>query len=199
MATHLEKQTLRKKLEEYEGKIEHMYKDTKGFITVGIGHILKDLGAAQVLDFVHRTTNKKATKDEIKIDFETIKKQRSGLFAPLYKKHTKIKLTSITIDQLTNKHIDSFESELKQVYGAAKFKKFPSEVKLALFDMIFNLGMTELRTGFPKLNKNIKAKDWAKAAKESRRKDVALARNKYVKNLLSKAEKSIKSKFKAAQ
>ncbi len=192
MVTAQEKQIIRKKLEEYEGKIEHMYKDTKGFITVGVGHLLKDLVAAQALDFVHGTTNKKASKDEIKVDFEAIKKQPPGLFAALYKKHTKIKLTSITIDKLTDKHIDTFESELKQVYGAAEFMKFPSEVKLALFDMIFNLGMTKLRNGFPSFNKSIKAKDWAKAATESNRKDVALARNKYVKDLLDKAAKSIK-------
>lgn len=35
MLTAMEKQILRKNLEKYEGRIEHMYKDTKGFITVG--------------------------------------------------------------------------------------------------------------------------------------------------------------------
>ncbi len=58
--------------------------------------------------------------------------------------------------------------------------------------MIFNLGMTKLRNGFPNFNKSIKAKDWNKAANESNRLDIALARNKYVKELLNKAAKSTK-------
>jgi len=187
-----EKRTLRKKLEQYEGNIEHMYQDSRGFITVGIGHLLKDLAAAQALDFIHQTTDKKATKDEIKIDFESVKKSPADLDASLYKKHTKLKLTSLTIDDLSNKHIKTFEGELNRLYGAAEFQKFPSEVKLALFDMIFNLGMTRLRSRFPKFNKSIKAKDWNEAAKESNRSHVNLARNQYVKKLLNKAAKSIK-------
>ncbi len=69
-----------------------MYKDTKGFITVGVGHLLKDLAAAQALDFIHQSTDKKATKNEIKVGFESVKKSPVGLFAPLYKKHTNLKL-----------------------------------------------------------------------------------------------------------
>ena len=42
--------------------------------------------------------------------------------------------------------------------------RFPADVKLALFDMIFNLGMTKLRNGFPKFNKSVKAKDWVNAS-----------------------------------
>ncbi len=192
MLTATEKLNIRKKLEEYEGKIEHMYKDTKGFITVGVGHLLKNLAAAQLLEFIHQTTNKKATKDEIKIDFESIKKSPSGLFAPLYKKNTKLKLTSLTIDNITDKHINNFEGELKRIYGVVEFTKFPSEVKLALFDMIFNLGMTKLKNGFPNFNKSIKARNWSNAAKESNRTGIAFARNKYVKDLLNKAAKSTK-------
>lgn len=40
MATEAEKLTLRGKLEKYEGLIEHMYLDTKGYVTVGVGHLL---------------------------------------------------------------------------------------------------------------------------------------------------------------
>lgn len=67
MLTAMEKQILRKNLEKYEGRIEHMYKDTKGFITVGVGHLIKNLTAAQALDFIHQTTNKKQkTKNQQK-------------------------------------------------------------------------------------------------------------------------------------
>lgn len=190
MLTDIEKQILRRKLDEYEGRIEHMYKDTTGFVTVGVGHLLQDLKAAQALDFIHQASAKKATADEIKDDFEAILAAPAGLFAPLYKKYTKLRLTSTAIEELTNSHIDSFEKELSRLYGHVEFLRFPSEVKLALFDMIFNLGMTKLRTGFPKFNRSIKANDWAEAAKESNRLDISPARNKYVKDLLIKAAQS---------
>jgi GH24 family phage-related lysozyme (muramidase) len=187
MLTATEKQLLRENLYEYEGKVEHMYQDTKGYITVGVGHLVKDLSAAQKINFIHQTTGEKATEDEIKIDFESVKKSPAGLFASLYKKNTKLKLATLTIEQLTDSHIDSFEKELHQIYGAEEFMSFPTDVKLALFDMIFNLGMTKLRNGFPNFNRCVKAKDWLSASNECNRLDIADARNKYVKDLFSKA------------
>ena len=189
MASESEKTTLRQKLETYEGCVEHMYLDTKGFVTVGVGHLLSTLTNAQSLAFIVQKDSKAATKDQIKTDYDTVKKQTKGLLSSTYKKHTKLKLKKTDIDKLTNKHIDTFEGELKKVYGAEAFAAYPSEVRLALFDMIFNLGMTNLKSKFPTFNKYIKAKNWSEGAKESNRSDVSDARNKYVKDLLEKAAK----------
>ena len=51
--------------------------------------------------------------------------------------------------------------------------------------MIFNLGATKITRSFPNFNTALKAKDWKKAATESNRPDVNLARNQYVKQLLN--------------
>lgn len=190
MATLTEKTTIRTKLALYEGTIEHMYLDTEGFVTVGVGHLLKDVSAGQKLEFIRYKDNKKATKDEIKTDFDAIKKQLKGLYAFTYKKHAKLKLKTVTIDGLTDKHIESFEKELKTLYGSAEFNAFPSEVRLALFDLIFNLGMTKLKAQFVVFNKKIKAKDWKEAANQSSRTGIGADRNKYVKDLLLKAAKA---------
>lgn len=185
MISAIEKQNLRNKLEEYEGSIQHMYLDSKGYVTVGVGHLLATLAAAQLLPF-YTQAGKKATTAEIKTDYEAVKKQPANKLAVYYKRFTKLTLKKTDIDALTNKHIDSFYKELKRIY--VDFDTFPSEVKLALFDLIFNLGMTELNNNWPSLNKAIKAKDWAKAATESNRKPpVSAARNKYVKDLFNKA------------
>ena len=189
MATETEKSTLRQKLETYEGCVEHMYLDTKGYVTIGVGHLLSTLAAAQTLAFITQKESKSATKDQIKTDYEAVKKQTKGLVSSSYKKHTKLKLKKADIDKLTNKHIDSFEGELKKIYGSDEFGKYPSDVRLALFDMIFNLGMTNLKSKFPTFNKHIKDKKWSEAAKESNRSDVSESRNKYVKDLLEKAAK----------
>jgi GH24 family phage-related lysozyme (muramidase) len=52
--------------------------------------------------------------------------------------------------------------------------------------MIFNLGMSKLKTGYPNFNKYIKANDYKNAALESNRRGVAAERNLYVKKLLGK-------------
>ena len=92
MASESEKTTLRQKLETYEGCVEHMYLDTKGFVTVGVGHLLSTLTNAQSLAFIVQKDSKAATKDQIKTDYDTVKKQTKGLLSSTYKKHTKLKL-----------------------------------------------------------------------------------------------------------
>lgn len=47
MVTTAERATLKLKLEKYEGKVNHMYLDSKGYVTVGVGHLVKDLASAQ--------------------------------------------------------------------------------------------------------------------------------------------------------
>lgn len=188
MPTATEKQTLRAKMEKYEGKINHMYLDSKGYVTVGVGHLIRNLAEAQKLAF-KTAQNLPASATDIKADYDAVKKQPANRLASFYKKHTKLILPNIDIDTLTNKHIDSFEKELKLIYS--DFDTFPAEVKLALFDLIFNLGMTNLKNKWPNFNAAIKAKNWQKAAdNSSRAAPVSAERNKYVKDLLEKAAKS---------
>ncbi|MBI1422093.1 MAG: hypothetical protein GC149_01420 [Gammaproteobacteria bacterium] len=188
MLSASEMQTLRTKLEEYEGNIPHMYLDAKGLVTVGIGYLLANAVEAQKLPFVNNTTGKAATAAEIKTDYDNVKKQSKGFLAGFYKKFTKLKLTPNEIDLLTNKTINQFYGELKTVYP--DYDSYPGEVKLALFDMIYNLGMSGLSNNWPNFNKYIKAKDWKNAAAESKRKPpVSPDRNKYVKDLLEQAAK----------
>ena len=195
MLTSSEKSTLRKKLDQYEGTVPHMYLDSKGYVTVGTGHLLSSVASAQKLSFVHAKTGKAATAEEIKDEFENVKKQAKNRLASYYKKFTSLKLKKADIDRLTNQHITTFHKELKKIYP--EFGRYPSEVRLALFDMIFNLGMTNLKNKWPSFNKYIKAKDWANAALQSKRKPpVSAARNQYVKGLLEIAAKNAVAKTK---
>lgn len=45
----------------------------------------------------------------------------------------------------------------------------PHPVQQALFDMIFNLGITKLRKQYVKMNDAIRKENWAAAADESKR------------------------------
>ena len=189
MPTAAEKTRLRSKLDDYEGTIAHMYLDSKGYVTVGIGHLITSVAEAQKLVFIVANTSKKASATEIRTDYDNVKKQTMNLLATAYKKHTTLKLTQLEIDKLTNNHIDTFYKELKRIY--LSFDTYPAEVRMALYDMIFNLGMTNLKNSWPTFNKHIKALEWQKAANNSKRKaPISAARNKYVKDQLEKAAKN---------
>jgi len=183
------KTTLRAKLKQYEGQVNHMYLDTKGYVTVGIGHMISSVEEAKKVAFVNATSGTAATKKQIEDEYILIKSKPFGnaYSHRRFKKYTKLKISDSTIKQLTNKHIASFENELKKIYGTTEFNAHPDNVKLALFDMIFNLGMPKLKNKYPKFNRYIKAGDYKNAASESNRNGISAERNLYVKNLLSKA------------
>lgn len=177
----------RKEIKKSEGCISHMYLDTVGKVTVGVGNMLPDVAAAQKLAFIVRATKKKATADQIKTDFETVKKQTKALVASSYKKHTLLDLPDKDINTLLDSRISEFKKQLKGKF--TEFDKYPLTVQFALMDMAFNLGTNGVVTKFPSFTKAIKAKDWTKAAKESNRPQVSATRNATVKKWLEDAGK----------
>lgn len=84
MISQKEKAILRAKMEKYEGKVNHMYLDSEGYVTVGVGHLLKDLASAQKLNFKN-SNNMPASKEEIQADYEAVKKQPKNMLASYYK------------------------------------------------------------------------------------------------------------------
>jgi GH24 family phage-related lysozyme (muramidase) len=183
------KVTLKNKLENYEGRVENMYLDTRGNVTVGVGHLLSTADDAKQLAFKVAKTQLAATEKQIIDEFNTIKALPYGkkYIASWYKRSATLQLPDSAMDEITNQHISSFEGELKRIYGATEFSAYPKNVKLALFDMIFNLGMTSLKNTFLNFNKHIKANDYAKAAMECSRTGIQDERNVYVRNLLRTA------------
>jgi GH24 family phage-related lysozyme (muramidase) len=181
MLSEKEMKTLKENIERYEGRVPHLYLDSRGFVTVGVGHLLSSVENAKALDFV-TMTGELATENMIAEEYQVVSTREANRVASYYQSFTQLRLSDSAIDQLTVKHIDSFYGELKIIYS--EFDSFPSDIKLALFDLIFNLGMTSLRKKWPKFNGCIASKDWVAAADNCRRKGIADERNEYVKALL---------------
>ncbi|WP_149981854.1 hypothetical protein [Pseudoalteromonas rhizosphaerae] len=183
------KTKLKQNMMKYEGNVPHMYLDTKGYVTVGVGHLLKDVEAAKKVPFIIRDTGAIASIKQIEDEFKLIKSKPFGSQAAVfYKPFTKLVTTEAVREAQVEQHIRIFESELKRIYGVSEFASYPNDVKLALFDMIFNLGMPELKDEFPNFNKHMKVRDFKQAAIESNRKDVPTERNTYVRNLFKSAK-----------
>ena len=185
MLTEIEMQTLRANIEKYEGKVRHMYVNARGCIMVGVGQLLVACDDAQRLPFQYDNGDL-ANEDDIATEYNTLKAQESHHIASYYRQFTNLTLSDRAIKALLNEHIESLYHELHIIYD--NFDEFPSNVKLALFDLISHLGMTSLRKGWLPLNTSLSAGDWVAAANNCSCSDVSDTRNTYVKTLLLNAE-----------
>jgi len=197
------KMEVSKKIEEYEGRIPHLYLDTVGKVTVGIGHMVPNKVAMSTVTMYRKGANNLlvlATATERHAEYDAIKKQSFGRSygAALFKKHTTLIMKDVDIDVQRDKHIQSFYKEITGYYTTAngfskEFDSMPVEVQKALFDMVFNLGFTKLKNQYVKFNGFIKLEKWDDAAKQSNRIGISPARNKYVFGLLKSANKKSKT------
>lgn len=167
-----------------EGNVSHMYVDTVGKVTVGIGNMLPNAAAACALAFVNRTTGNRATPAEITADFNAVAAQPPARSARLYRPFTKLDLPNVAIDNLFRDRVAGFQDELRRAYP--DYDDYPDSVQLALLDMAFNMGTAALRK-WPRLNKAISEQDWEAAAADSTRPKANPARNAAIKALFEKA------------
>ena len=169
----------------FEGNISHMYLDTEGLVTVGIGNMLPNAQAACALAFVNRTTAAPATIAEIVADFERVTLQKKGMRASSYRAFTELDMSPAQIDTLFNRRVDEFVGQLQTHYVG--FSRFPPSAQLAILDMAFNLGASAVKKRWPKLNQAIDRGDWAAAAVECVRPGANPARNEGTIDLFRKA------------
>jgi GH24 family phage-related lysozyme (muramidase) len=187
------KSEVSKKLEEYEGRVHHLYLDSVGQVTIGVGHWIPNKVKMGEL-VLYKSDQKPASITEKYAEFDKVAKLNKGYKASWYKSHTTLVIKELDINNLLAKHIGIFYTELTIIYRKSKgytaeFDQFPLPVQKALFDMIFNLGATKLVNVFKNFDKAVKAADWKKAAQESNRPQVAAARNQYVRQLFQSAVK----------
>lgn len=79
--------------------------DSKGLVTVGVGHMIATATDAQQLAFTVNKTAKDATAHEIQTEYDNIKKQPKNRLAIVYKQFTTLSLANAAIDKLTDDHI----------------------------------------------------------------------------------------------
>jgi len=170
------------KLKDFEGELDFMYLDSTGHVTIGVGILLANAGAAKTagITFKNRKTNKAATPAEIEADFNAVKAAPKGMTESKYEKFTQLVATG-GLDARLKKELSQAKADAKSYFP--DFDKLPDTVQWALVDMAFNLGGTGLKN-FVKLKAALekalqsKAKDdWEAAATESRRKDIQSSRN----------------------
>jgi GH24 family phage-related lysozyme (muramidase) len=170
----------------FEGNLPHMYLDTKGLITVGIGNMLPNAEAAARLPFYNATANRAATRDEILEMFAAVSKMEKGRPAAKYARTPRIELGAEFRSALAIKRLErEFIPELRKLFP--EFDAYPARVRAALIDMSYNLGTQRLRTQFKRFHAAITARNWGAAAVECHRNGVQDSRNDWTRRAFEAA------------
>ena len=148
-------------LKHFEGSIAWMYLDTRRFVTVGVGEMLPNAGAAQSLAFVD-SSGQPVSQDAILSDFSRVSELAPGQPANSYRSSVSPVLLPDAIDSLLMNHVQFFDGRLRARFSA--FASFPDPAKLGLLDMIYNLGEKGLFNGFPHFMGCVDNQDWSGAA-----------------------------------
>ncbi len=134
MATYLDQSLAQ--LEIFEGCIPWMYVDSVGRVTVGVGCMLPDVATAETLPFL--AGGQAATAAQIGADFERLMAMPPAKAAAFYKSADSPLLPQAVIDAKLLATLQSFEAQMRGFLGG--YDSFPDPAKLALLDMIYNLG-----------------------------------------------------------
>lgn len=184
-------ETCRHLIKQGEGSISHMYLDTRGFVTVGVGNMLKTAADAQELTFVERDNGSAATAENIATDYNAVRERPYGMEYPAssFKTYTKFDMSDAEINMLLDRRITEFEARLRDDFLG--FDSYPDRARLGLIDMAFNLGNHGLVTKFPTFTAAARAGHWMKCAEECQRRGISDARNEEVKKLFEEADDPI--------
>ena len=167
-------QAMLDRVKKFEGAVPFMYLDTKGKVTVGVGHLLPSGDAATALDFALVVTGKSATNAQIKAKHTMMLQKEKGQLASYYKKFRTMEIDSDAIDELLTADMSVSEADLKSIFSG--WAQFPAAAQEALMDMAFNLGKSKFLK-YTALITACKAKDWATASLECSRDGVQPERN----------------------
>lgn len=168
-----------------ENDVPYMYQDSKGNVTVGIGHLISNKTAAEALPFYNATTGKKAAKAEIDAAFDAVQSAPKGLYANKYEQFSDLVMHQSDITALALKQLNESTAELKTMFP--DYENYPAKARVALLDMMYNLGAYRLHVKFPHFDAAVRAYAWDIAAVQSHRNGIQSARNDAIKGWLQDA------------
>ncbi len=158
-------------LKQYEGKVNFMYLDVKGLVTVGVGHLIDPVNMALKLEFGPKGGGGAASTGEISAEWQKVKastnliNQGSAAFDAI----TKLSLTDNGIAAMVRDDAAAIENYIKSNGTARKyygdFDKWPADAQLAFMGVAWG-GMPIPQFGWHKFPEACKVADWNKAADE---------------------------------
>lgn len=174
-------------LKVFEGFANFMYLDTNGYVTIGVGILLKDAQTAITygLNFSDALSGKSATNDEVKEEWKRVKKLSKGRGLNYYRDNTKLRSDEGLLEAKFQELINSALLDARKFYP--DFDKLPSNAQYALWDMSFNLGYPKL-SKYQKLKEALQKGDYEKAINECNRHGIPATRNQTIRTWMQRAK-----------
>ena len=146
---------------QFEGYIHNMYRDVKGFVTVGVGNILTTANAAAALNFTHGLNGALASGGEKTTAWTTVSQALPGKPASFYEPLTDLRLKDAEIDQLVLTKAISLDG-LNPIDFPLVHATLCADAQLGLLSMRWPGGWST----FPKFKAHVNALQWFGAARE---------------------------------
>ncbi|MCG7536125.1 hypothetical protein [Pseudoalteromonas sp. OOF1S-7] len=176
----------------FEGVIDHLYLDTRGNPTIGVGFHVASQDAFTRLSLRNKHTNRPASRAQKRQEYSAFTRLPAGKTARWYAQHCTLHLPHSESMRLLELQIGTFELELTRLISPENgytraYQQLPDSVRLAMLDLAYNLGTTNLSSRWPRLLTALKREDWQQAAHECARKHVSKARNQATRQLFMQA------------
>ncbi|MDE3106395.1 MAG: hypothetical protein KGK08_14590, partial [Acidobacteriota bacterium] len=94
-------------------------------------------------------------------------------------------LSDASMRSLLLSDLITFERQLRNLYTG--YDGYPDAAKMALLDMVYNLGAMKLRNEYPRMNAAVLAQDWATAAQQCNRQGINALRNQWTQQQFEEA------------
>lgn len=154
-----------------EGIVDHPYKDTKGYITVGAGLNVNNYETFCKMPWLDHN-NEPANILEIYKNYKKMQSLPKGKLPIFYKKYSSIHLSAEVISEKITAHFEKDIDFIKK--NIPEFYKYPPIIQDVFIDFQYN---TENCLQFVRFRKWVNAKQLDKMIEESFRPDVGKSRN----------------------
>lgn len=172
--------------EPLEDDIPTMYRDSLGYVTVGIGNKIDPLTTAALrIPFRHRDTGTWALEADIRGEWQQIKAGPLGATAA-----AKIATLEVADADRTKLFDDKLDDNDRSLAGQfPDWGSWPADAQLAVLSMAWNFG-ANIAGGWPDLTTHLRAADWAWAAQHCEPKVGPSARSRQNKILFYQAARA---------
>lgn len=154
----------------FEGAVRSMYLDTRANVTVGVGFLIPNELSACGYPFYLPGAILEALPSDITLAFNKVKAMVPGQPALAYAYMGCLVLRDADIDHLLLATLQGIDDTLEKTY--TNFLAWPDSAKMGIMDMAFNLGATELRSGYPRFNAAAQVANFGVMAAECNREGI---------------------------
>lgn len=167
-------------LKKEEGNPQHIYLDTKGYKTIGVGINVDDWNTFQKLNFM--LNNRPATLEEKRQAFNIFENSKAQnrygqkFGAEYFKDVSNLRITDDESNRLLNQHLQNTLQHVQTQFP--NFQTFPQGLQNVLLDIAYNTGNI-IRKKWPRLHAAIQTKSLPLIRSNIHRQDVPESRNSW--------------------